>query len=60
MSLGEQNSPMPAQVRAVLDDLDSVDDLAIDQHVAAFELAHAKLRGLLTEQGHLPGSAATA
>lgn len=60
MSLGEQHSPMPTQVRAVLEELDSLEDLAIDQHVAAFELAHAKLRGLLTEQGHLPGNAATA
>ncbi len=37
----------------VVAELDTLDDVAIDHHVAAFELAHAKLRGLLTDEGHL-------
>ena len=38
---------------AVVRELDHLEDTAIDHHVAAFELAHAKLRGLLTDDGHL-------
>ena len=38
---------------AVVRELETLEDVAIDQHVAAFELAHAKLRGLLTDEGHL-------
>jgi hypothetical protein len=38
---------------AVVHELDALEDAAIDHHVAAFELAHAKLRGLLTDDGHL-------
>ena len=38
---------------AVVHELETLEDVAIDQHVAAFELAHAKLRGLLTSEGHL-------
>ena len=38
---------------AVVRDLETLEDSAIDHHVAAFELAHAKLRGLLTDEGHL-------
>ena len=38
---------------AVVRELETLDDAAIDHHVAAFELAHAKLRGLLTDDGHL-------
>lgn len=40
-------------VAEVSSDMQQLDDLAVDQHVAVFELAHAKLRGLLTDQGHL-------
>lgn len=48
------------RVAEVLDDLHQLDDLGVDQHVAVFETAHAKLRGLLTEQGRLaqPGAGA--
>ena len=42
------------RVAEVLTDLDQLDDLAVDQHVAVFEMTHARLRGLLTDQGHLP------
>jgi hypothetical protein len=35
-------------------DVQRLDDVAVDQHVAVFEMTHAKLRGLLTDQGHLP------
>ena len=38
---------------AVVTELETLEDMAIDHHVAAFELAHAKLRGLLTDEGHL-------
>jgi hypothetical protein len=38
---------------AVVHELETIEDVAIDHHVAAFELAHAKLRGLLTDEGHL-------
>ena len=38
---------------AVVRELETLEDVAIDHHVAAFELAHAKLRGLLTSEGHL-------
>ncbi len=38
---------------AVVRELELLEDVAIDHHVAAFELAHAKLRGLLTEEGRL-------
>lgn len=41
------------RVTEIVADLQQLDDLAVDQHVAVFEMAHAKLRGLLTEQGHL-------
>lgn len=44
----------PAECAAdVVRELETLSDVAIDQHVAAFELAHAKLRGLLTDEGHL-------
>jgi hypothetical protein len=38
---------------AIVRELETLEDVAIDHHVAAFELAHAKLRGLLTDDGHL-------
>ena len=38
---------------AVVHELETLEEVAIDHHVAAFELAHAKLRGLLTDEGHL-------
>lgn len=41
------------RVADALADLDLLDDQEIDQHVAIFEMTHAKLRGLLTDQGHL-------
>jgi hypothetical protein len=41
------------RVAEILSDLEQLDDLAVDQHVAVFEMTHAKLRGLLTDQGHL-------
>lgn len=46
------------RVAEVLADLQQLEDLAVDQHVAVFEVTHAKLRGLLTDQGHLadPGA----
>ena len=37
----------------IVAELETLEDVAIDHHVAAFELAHAKLRGLLTDEGHL-------
>lgn len=46
------------RVAEALADLDQLDDLAVDQHVAVFEMTHAKLRGLLTDQGSLPHPAA--
>lgn len=48
------------RVAEVLSDLQQLDDLAVDQHVAVFELTHAKLRGLLTDQGHLAQPQGTA
>ena len=53
------------RVTEIVADLQQLDDLAVDQHVAVFEMTHAKLRGLLTEQGHLtslpaqPGASGT-
>ncbi len=41
------------RVTEALVDLGRLDDEEIDQHVAIFEMTHAKLRGLLTDQGHL-------
>ncbi len=41
------------RVTDALADLSQLEDTEIDQHVAVFEMTHAKLRGLLTEQGHL-------
>ena len=38
---------------AIVREVELLEDEAIDHHVAAFELAHAKLRGLLTDDGHL-------
>lgn len=51
----DQESPTsPSEhAAAVVRELESLEDVAIDHHVAAFELAHAKLRGLLTAEGHL-------
>ena len=49
-----QSSLRDPRVAEVLTDLDQLDDLAVDQHVAVFEMTHARLRGLLTDQGHLP------
>jgi hypothetical protein len=46
------------RVAEVLTDLQQLDDLGVDQHVAVFEVAHAKLRGLLTDQGQLSPPAA--
>ena len=48
--LGTGSDPRVAEVLA---DLQQLEDLAVDQHVAVFEVTHAKLRGLLTDQGHL-------
>ncbi len=53
--LSTQGDPRVAEVLTVLDQLD---DLEVDQHVAVFETAHARLRGLLTDQGGLPQPAA--
>jgi hypothetical protein len=44
------------RVVEVLSDLHRLEDLAVDQHVAVFEMAQARLRGLLTEEGHLSDS----
>jgi hypothetical protein len=50
----ERSTVSDPRIAEVLADLGQLDDLEVDQHVAVFELAHAKLRGLLTEQGSLP------
>ena len=41
------------RVTEALSDLSRLEDEEVDQHVAIFEMTHAKLRGLLTDQGHL-------
>jgi hypothetical protein len=41
------------RVTEALADLSRLEDEEVDQHVAIFEMTHAKLRGLLTDQGHL-------
>ena len=41
------------RVTEALSDLSRLEEEEVDQHVAIFELTHAKLRGLLTDQGHL-------
>lgn len=41
------------RVTEALVDLSRLEDEEVDQHVAIFEMTHAKLRGLLTDQGHL-------
>lgn len=51
-------TPGDPRVAEVLTGLDQLDDLEVDQHVAVFEMAHARLRGLLTDQGQLPQPAA--
>ncbi len=53
----DRQAQTEARVSEVLEDLERLEDLAVDQHVAVFEVAHAKLRGLLTDQGHLPHQA---
>ena len=55
--MDELSTVTDPRVAEVVADLQQLDDLAVDQHVAVFEMTHAKLRGLLTEQGHLPAPA---
>lgn len=52
--MDELSTVTDPRVAEVVADLEQLDDLAVDHHVAVFEMTHAKLRGLLTEQGHLP------
>jgi hypothetical protein len=47
----ESTSGTDPHVAAVLADLEQLDALEVDRHVAVFETTHARLRGLLTGQG---------